>query len=272
MPKFGIGKLVLFLGGLLILSLSACNSVLPVPVPSVTPGPQRQPNVDMKPILRDFLANLPADWNLVSVQSVVAASPFIVDVRQPEDYARGFIAGAINLPLRELARSLSALPGLDQDIVLVDETGHRAAIGMAILQMLGYRKAKTLEGGIRAWQAAKQSVVTAPVPQRPTGQTPVVNAQVQTMLDYYLVHTLPIDWGMMDATALTADQKLSPSSAGEAMPETYDQGASLIIDLDLPAEFEQSSIANFNRALNIPLRQLPDKLDQMPLQETIDWA
>jgi rhodanese-related sulfurtransferase len=143
---------------------------------------------------------------------------------------------------------------------------------MAVLQMLGYKKAMSLDGGLNAWRAAKLPIITAPVPPRPTGAAPKVNPQVQAMLDYYLVHTLPYDWGVIDAAGLTADQKLQPSSAGEAMPETYDQGPSLLVDVDTPDEFGKSTLANFQRAVNLPLRQLPDTLDNIPLQETIDWA
>lgn len=264
---------VLFFCLLLMLIVSACASA-----PQSTANPttvsqvQKNASIDMKPILRDFLASLPADWHLVTSQDVAKTAPFIVDVRQPEDYNRGFIAGAVNIPLRELTKNLQALPAMDKEIVVVCDTGHRAAIGMAVLQMLGYKKAKSLEGGMQAWQAAKQAVVTAPVPQKQSNPAPKINTQVQAMLDYYLAHTLPYDWGTIDATGLAADQKLLPSSAVEAQPETYDQGPSLLINVDTPEEFAKSIIANFKRAINLPLRQLPDTLDRMPLQETVDYA
>ena len=264
---------ILFLGLLIILITSACSpATQPAVNPTVISEAQRNPNVDMKPALRDFLSGLPADWNLVTTQDVAKALPFIVDVRQPDEYNRGFIAGAVNIPLRELAKNLQALPDVDKDIVVVCDTGHRSAIGMAVLQMLGYKKAKTLDGGLQAWQNAKQVVVTTPVPQKQTNPTPKVNAQIQAMLDYYLVHTLPIDWGIIDATGLTADQKLLPSSAVEAMPETYDQGPSLLVDVDTPEEFQKSILTTYHRAINLPLRQLPDTLDNMPLEATVDWA
>jgi hypothetical protein len=44
------------------------------------------------------------------------------------------------------------------------------------------------------------------------------------------------------------------------------------VDVDTPEEFGKSILSNFTRAINLPLRQLPDTLDKMPLQETIDWA
>jgi rhodanese-related sulfurtransferase len=268
-----IRKMALLLCVFIVLLTSGCSSAAqPAPSPTPTGEAQKSPTVDMKPIVRDFLAGLSADWNLVSSQDVAKSSPFIVDVRQPDEYSKGFIPGAINIPLRELARNLQALPGLDKDIVVVCDTGHRAAIGMAVLQMLGYKKAKTLDGGMQSWQATKLTIVTAPIPPRPSGQAPKVDPQVQAMLDYYLLHTLPYDWGVINAAGLTVDQKTPPSGAGEAQPETYDQGASLIIDVDTSAEFAKSILTGYQHAINISLWELPDELDQMSLGETINWA
>jgi len=264
--------LVQLLCSLIILSASACgNATSSSAVPTPTREAQKITLIDIKPILRDFLANLPADWNLVASQDVAKLSPFILDVRQPEEYKQGFIAGAVNIPLRDLTSSLQALPSAEKDILVVCDTGHRSAIGMAVIQMLGYKKAKTLDGGMRAWQTLKQPVVTAPIPAQ-AKSTPQVDPHVQATLDYYLRHTLPHDWGIINTTGLASDQKLMPSSAGEAMPETYDQGPSLLVDVDTREEFAKSNLANFQRAINVPLRQLPDSLDTMPLQSTVDWA
>ncbi len=259
----------LFLLGL-VLAASACQGgASNAPAPTATPVQLRQPNVDMRPYVADFLAKLPTDWYLTTSEDVVRNKPFILDVRQPEEYSRGFIAGAVNIPLRELTASLQALPALDKDIAVVCDTGHRAAVGMLILQMLGYKNARTLEGGLGGWQSAKLTLVTAPVPTRPSNPLPKVDSQLRAMLDYYLIHTLPYDWGTIDAAGLTADQLLKPSSAAEAQPETYDQGASLLVAVDSPEEFAKLTL---HRVINVPLRQLPDTLDKMPLQETIDWA
>ncbi len=258
----------LFLPCLLIAFIaSACSRVdAPTATPAATPTQQ---DLDLKPILRQFLSSLPQDWNLVTSQNVATTKAFIVDVRQPEEYSQGFIEGAVNIPLRELAQNLQALPAMDKEITLVCNSGHRSAIGMAVLQMLGYSKAKSLDGGLRAWQSAKLPVVTAPVPKRPTNAAPKVNSQLQAMLDYYLVHTLPVDWGAMDQAALTEDQLRKSSSEIEAQPETFDQGRSLLVDVDGPDDFAQ---AHLDKAINAPLRALPDSLDNIPLQETINWA
>ena len=76
---------IVFLCLLIILIASACSNP-PQPAGSATAisESQKNPTVDIKSVLRDFLSALPADWNLVTTQDVAKTSPFIVDVRQPE--------------------------------------------------------------------------------------------------------------------------------------------------------------------------------------------
>lgn len=268
MPRKTVSILVLLL---LALAATACQGAPnSPPAPTATPVQLRQPTVDMEPYVAEFLAKLPADGYVTSSAEVARNKPFIVDVRQPDEYARGFIAGAVNIPLRELAGNLQALPALDKEIAVVCDSGHRAAIGMMVLQLLGYKQARTLEGGLESWQAAKLALVTAPVPARAAGPAPKVDKQLEAMLDYYLVHTVPFDWGVLDAAGLTFDQKLLPSSVAEEQPETYDQGPSLLVDVDAPDEFAQ--VTSMQRLINVPLNGLPRTLQTMPLQETIDWA
>jgi rhodanese-related sulfurtransferase len=65
--------------------------------------------------------------------------PVVIDVRSPAEYASGYVAGALNLPLGELANSIrAAVPRLDQGIVLHCQAGMRAANALQQLQQLGY--------------------------------------------------------------------------------------------------------------------------------------
>jgi rhodanese-related sulfurtransferase len=272
MSKLAIGRRLLFLlfGLLIILPIGGCSGAKQPPAaPAAAAKPQGDTDLDIKPILRDFLANLPGDWHLAPAQDVVKAKPFIVDVRAPEDYGKGFIAGAVNIALRDLPQNLQALPAMDQEIVVACESGHRAAIGMAVLQMLGYKKARSLEGGMEAWRQAKLPVVTGPVPPRPSGQAPNVNQQLQAVLTYYLQRTLPTHEGSVSLASLTEDQKRKSSAELEAQADTYDQGRSLLLDVDTPAEFAKSRLS---KSLNIPLRELATSLDNVPLPEVIGWA
>ena len=58
------------------------------------------------------------------------------------------------LPLENLAK----LPAKDQPIVAVCGIGHRGAMTMMALQMLGYTNVKHLSAGIHGWVAAKATV------------------------------------------------------------------------------------------------------------------
>ena len=228
-----------------------------------------QSDADVTPRLREVLKSLPDHWNELPVAQVAHEKPFVVDVRDPEEYAKGFIPGAINIPLRLLANSLEALPPLDRSIAVVCNTGYGAAVGMAVLRLIGYNDVKAVAGGMRAWRGAGLPVVTGPVPTRPAGQAPHVDRHVQATLDYYLGHTLPVHWGATTSAGLTDDQKRKSSTEMEAQADTYIQGRSLLIDVDGPAEFAE---AGLKKAVNVGLRELPDGLAGMELEETISWA
>jgi rhodanese-related sulfurtransferase len=272
MSRIGIVKLVVCWCLLGLLSscggtpqTTATTTLTPaVVVATKTPTPY-----DMTPVVRDFLSKLPTDWNLVASQDVAAKKSFIVDVRQPDEYSKGFIEGAVNIPIRELAHSLQALPALDKDIVLVCDTGHRSAIGMTVLQMLGYQKAKSLAGGMQAWQAAKLPVVTQPVPAKPSGPAPPVDAKVQTALNQYLTEDLPEDWGLITPSALVEDQAKKSNLELEAQPDHYEQGASILVDVNEPDMIAKGSLP---KAINIPLRGLVDNLGKIPEDKITLWA
>lgn len=89
----------------------------------------------------------------------------IVDVRTPEEYAAGHIAGAINIPLRDLPVQQHDLP--PGQVVTVCSTGVRSLRGAEALVRLG-RTAFSLKGGTKAWAAAGHPVATgaAPGPRR----------------------------------------------------------------------------------------------------------
>lgn len=76
----------------------------------------------------------------------------VIDVRRPERYGAGHVAGAINIPLAQIGESLSALPqDKDRPILCVCEVGNMSANGMLYLKSLGYSKVKSLSGGTRGW-------------------------------------------------------------------------------------------------------------------------
>ena len=66
--------------------------------------------------------------------------PMIIDVREPEEYARGHVAGAINLPPSELMAGAAALKDVPKDtpLVLYCVSGSRSNVSINILRQLGF--------------------------------------------------------------------------------------------------------------------------------------
>lgn len=63
----------------------------------------------------------------------------LVDVRSPGEYRSGHIPGAINIPYKQIERSLHRLP-LNRDIVLYCKSGIRDRIARKRLRKRGYRR------------------------------------------------------------------------------------------------------------------------------------
>ncbi len=219
-----------------------------------------KPQVDMQPVVKTFLANVPEAWGLMPAQGVILGRTILVDVRQPEEYAQGFIQGAINIPLRELTRSLAALPTQDKEVVMVCDTGARGAVAMVTLQLLGWKQAKSLYNGLNGWQEARLPLVTSPVPKRPTNPQPKVDAGILASLDGYLNVRLDGDYGRMTPARLTAALDETPFEA-LVDPEVWAQGPPFLIDVSEPEEFAKGSIG---KAINMPFRTIPDSLDRIP--------
>jgi len=79
--------------------------------------------------------------------------PLVVDVREPEEYREGHIAGAKLIPLGELGKRLKELPTA-REIICVCQTGSRSSSATRKLVAAGYT-ASNLKGGILAWERAR---------------------------------------------------------------------------------------------------------------------
>jgi phage shock protein E len=81
------------------------------------------------------------------------ASMIILDVRTPEEFAAGHIAGAVNIPYTHLPARLSELTDAgDKDIVLYCATGVRAERAAERMREQGYSRLLHLDGDMKAWE------------------------------------------------------------------------------------------------------------------------
>lgn len=75
---------------------------------------------------------------------------FVLDVREPAEYADGHIAGSKLIPLGRLANHTSGLPQ-DQPIVAVCRSGNRSSVAQDVLKRAGFTNVLNLRGGMLAW-------------------------------------------------------------------------------------------------------------------------
>jgi rhodanese-related sulfurtransferase len=81
-----------------------------------------------------------------------ANRPFLLDVRQPEEFREGHIAGAKLIPLGELRARMNELPK-DREIVCICASGNRSSSAARQLTSAGYN-AINMKGGMFVWQRA----------------------------------------------------------------------------------------------------------------------
>lgn len=101
------------------------------------------------------------DISIEQARRLIESNPdlVIVDVRTPEEFATGYLEGAVNLCVECDAHLL--LDNLDpnDDILLYCRTGRRSANALGILRENGYEKVYNMLGGIAAWTNAGYPIV-----------------------------------------------------------------------------------------------------------------
>jgi rhodanese-related sulfurtransferase len=77
----------------------------------------------------------------------------VLDVRSAEEYGKGHVLNARNVPLAQLEGRTGELQKYKARPLIVCEDGARSS-AVAALRKLGFEKVYTLAGGLAAWQQA----------------------------------------------------------------------------------------------------------------------
>jgi rhodanese-related sulfurtransferase len=75
----------------------------------------------------------------------------LIDVREPSEYSRGHLEGAVNMPLSHLAGAIYSVPR-DTAVFLYCRSGMRGQQAGRMLSGQGYLNLLHLKGGISAWR------------------------------------------------------------------------------------------------------------------------
>ena len=94
------------------------------------------------------------EWEITPVElrnkMNAGETPFILDVREPNEYQINRIPGSTLIPLGELPRRYQELPR-DRELVTMCKMGGRSAKAMDFLKSVGFGNVKNLRGGILEW-------------------------------------------------------------------------------------------------------------------------
>ena len=90
------------------------------------------------PEVRDLIAGMPLDDYV------------LLDVRQPKEYKRGHLAGAVLIPVAELPERIHELDPQKTTIVYC-AIGGRSRAAVAMLMEAGFRRVFNMSGGIKGW-------------------------------------------------------------------------------------------------------------------------
>jgi rhodanese-related sulfurtransferase len=106
------------------------------------------------PLLRRS-AGGPSVSTLEATQLINRSDALVLDLRSAEDYAKGHILGAKNIPLADLERRAGELEKLKaKPLILHCADGNRTGGGISVLRAKGFDKAHNLAGGYAAWLQA----------------------------------------------------------------------------------------------------------------------
>jgi sulfur-carrier protein adenylyltransferase/sulfurtransferase len=118
-----------------------------------------QPSItDLKqlvPAAQDIRRITPRELRaLLSGGEVIA--PVVIDVREPEEFLRGHLPGARNIPVNELEARLADIPG-NVPVIFVCLSGARSLAACHVVIRRGLSAPGHLEGGMLAWAAVEES-------------------------------------------------------------------------------------------------------------------
>lgn len=93
--------------------------------------------------------------HLQATQLMNSKNALLVDIRNSDEFARGHIVGAKNIPADQMANRWSELSKQKTGgIILADAKGNKTAAIAALLKKEGFSEVVTLEGGVEGWQNA----------------------------------------------------------------------------------------------------------------------
>jgi rhodanese-related sulfurtransferase len=92
------------------------------------------------------------------VDVAAAGAPYLLDVREHDEWEAGHVAGAVHIPMSELVERLAEVPK-DTDVVVVCRSGNRSAAVTDYLGRGGWT-VRNLADGMIGWASLGRPMVS----------------------------------------------------------------------------------------------------------------
>jgi sulfur-carrier protein adenylyltransferase/sulfurtransferase len=100
--------------------------------------------------VRDHFQEFEISPELVHEMIEAGEDPILLDVRDDWEWECAHLEGAIHMPLADLGTRIGELDS-NQEIIVYCHLGERSVDGCLLLWEHGFRKVRSLTGGIEAW-------------------------------------------------------------------------------------------------------------------------
>ena len=91
--------------------------------------------------------------------SQVEPDAYLLDVREPDEWAAGHAPDAHHLPMMEVPVRMAEVPA-DADVVVVCRSGGRSAQVVSYLIGHGWDNVRNLDGGMQSWAAQGRPIIS----------------------------------------------------------------------------------------------------------------
>lgn len=271
MFQFTNKKLVTWVALLVLVVFAAGCGSAPAPAPAATPPPAATaPAIDKvaetKAAAWDGFKKMVADvgsktfpLDPAKAKEILTgneAKYLVIDMRSAEDYAKGHMKGAVNIPLGTFAANINKLP-MDKTLMLYCYSGQTSAMVTAPLKVYGY-KVVSISRGFPSVEKAGFAVDTVAVPFTGTENKPA-DAKAAAAQE-----------GLKDIVDALAKQFAAKTLIvpGKDVKALVDAGAAnyYIVDLRAAEDYAKGFVKG---AVSVPLATLPEAMKFFPKDKTI---
>jgi rhodanese-related sulfurtransferase len=224
------------------------------PEPEPEPKPVVFSEADLDAAYTTFLADMAA-YNTISLDALngllVEDPPFLLDVREVSELEeKGYIEGAVVIPLREIGQNTELLPSFDTTIVSYCGSGWRCTIALTALEALGWEdvlclKGNSFSGWLEAGYPAVEGIPEADALNAAQPEPALLEVIDETLAD------VPEGFGGIAADALNSEIIENPDL--------------ILIDTRRAEEVEEKGM--IEGAVHIPLESFIDGKADWPADE-----